>query len=348
MPNGKGRTAALLASLASVFHTPPIRADWTIVNLHPGGQLSSWIHAVDGGRQGGESLGNPGFWSGSGSSWTALAPSHFGAVHGMSGGVQVGVIGVGLASHAALWRGTPESLVDLHPAGVPSSQALAVYGDQQVGYIHDGRPRAALWYGTAESFVNLNPPGPFDSYARGTDGVHQYGEVYNTLSGVFHAVRWSGSAASMVSLHPAGAGRSRLHGVAPGQQVGEVDGHAALWSGTAASFVDLNPPGRTGSVLFATCGSAQVGMANFGSLDWRPGIWFGTAQSFTPLPVPAGYTLVEVRAVESFNGQYYIGGSGRNEATGAREALLWVGVPAPGTAAVLGVAGVAAARRRRR
>src|SRR5688572_8853017 len=58
--------------------------------------------------------------------------------HSISGSSQVGVGELsseqGLISHALLWNGTAESVVDLHPSGFSSSIATGVSGDFQVGY----------------------------------------------------------------------------------------------------------------------------------------------------------------------------------------------------------------------
>src|SRR5258706_104148 len=76
-------------------------------------------------------------------------------------------------------RGTAASWVDLHPAGVTSSDGLAVGNGQQVGYVGlGGGYHASLWSGTASSWVDLAPAGSQYSYAYGAFGGQQVGHVY--------------------------------------------------------------------------------------------------------------------------------------------------------------------------
>src|SRR5205814_2014013 len=78
---------------------------------------------------------------------------------GVSGGQQVGYIYDSASSnyHAALWRGSAGSLVDLNPTGATVSYAFGVHNNQQVGYARvAGFTRASLWNGTAASWVDLN------------------------------------------------------------------------------------------------------------------------------------------------------------------------------------------------
>src|SRR2546421_8687195 len=77
---------------------------------------------------------------------------------GTDGGSQVG----GVDGHAALWRGTAESMVDLHPAGFTSSWATGVAGEQQNrggGRNRPGAPQRALaWVWSAQSGGGFTPP----------------------------------------------------------------------------------------------------------------------------------------------------------------------------------------------
>ena len=85
------------------------------------------------------------------------------AAYGVSDNIQVGN-GVGPSGqHALMWRSTPDSVVDLHPAGYVGSWANDVAGDVQVGSVWPNELTAAdytdyayAWYGTAESGVNLH------------------------------------------------------------------------------------------------------------------------------------------------------------------------------------------------
>ena len=82
----------------------------------------------------------------------------------IAGNIQGGIAG---PSHAALWRGTPESYVDLHPTWIANSLTSVVYGadkDVQVGFVaYRNEPipyrddsHATIWFGTAASMVDLH------------------------------------------------------------------------------------------------------------------------------------------------------------------------------------------------
>ena len=65
---------------------------------------------------------------------------------------QVGYAG----SHAGIWFGTPESFVDLNPAGATFSLANATIDTMQAGYaIIDSFHRAILWFGAADNYIDL-------------------------------------------------------------------------------------------------------------------------------------------------------------------------------------------------
>ena len=65
--------------------------------------------------------------------------------------------------HALLWSGTAASAIDLTPIGYDISDAMAISGNQQVGYgwgpaAGPGNyEHALLWSGTAASAVDLPP-----------------------------------------------------------------------------------------------------------------------------------------------------------------------------------------------
>lgn len=178
------------------------------------------------------------------------------AANATDGRQQVGVLVVGSSNHAALWTGTPESVVDLHPSlltGFDSSVGFGIAPGQQVG---EGigpatggiNPHALFWKGTAESATDLNSSPYISSSAYGTDGQYQVGSGY--ADGHSHALLWNGTANSVIDLHPQSVGGfsdSGAFGVGGGQQVGFLsygplsEQHAAVWSGTADSAVDLRP-----------------------------------------------------------------------------------------------------------
>jgi len=79
--------------------------------------------------------------------------------YGVKGGQQVGIAyDYATIPHAALWSGSANSLVNLHPSGWYGSAAYDLAGGQQVGvvYNYSNLSFAALWSGSASSFVNLH------------------------------------------------------------------------------------------------------------------------------------------------------------------------------------------------
>ena len=115
--------------------------------------------------------------------------------------------------HAALWTGTSQSLVDLHPAGFSESLVRAITEEVQVGFVIIGD--------------NSIPPTPGQP---------------NSIQ--FHAALWRGTSGSFVDLHPASARNSQLNGAYGPYQVGFAvlnnQAHAGIWAGMAGSFIDLH------------------------------------------------------------------------------------------------------------
>ena len=215
----------------------------------------------------------------------------------------------GIASHAGLWTGTAASWIDLHPAGSTSSIAYGTSGSQQVGRAIVGLVgRASLWTGSAASWIDLHPAGSTHSHALATSGANQVGAAI--IGGVNRAGLWSGTAGSWVDLSPAGALHSSAAGVA--------DAHQA--------------------------GTAFVGGRN------RASFWTGTAASWEDLSLSLTGSWGDTFANSVWGDAttLYIAGWGMNLTTDREEALLWTRpIPAPGAAALLGLCGVIAARRRR-
>jgi hypothetical protein len=134
----------------------------------------------------------------------------------LSGGVQVGEYGRNWSLQAAMWRGTSESIIVLHPAappGYPSdgqvSTACGAGDGQQVGLVAWKKKalappdmRAALWTGSAKSFVDLTPLGVKHAQARACAGGVQVGWVSDDANNsMTRAVLWQGSATDLVDLH---------------------------------------------------------------------------------------------------------------------------------------------------
>lgn len=349
--------------LGTCVITPPAMAQWKAIRLHSSAFSGSVAGAVWGDWQGGTAgigQSKPILWHSSSKEWINLAPGPGlgGGIFGMHENRQVGYVN----GHASLWSGTPESRVDLHPSWAEGSFAYGVWGDEQVGYTYVGSGnnsgRAALWRGSAASYVNLHPGGTaVSSVATAVAAGQQGGRIEFPYPGggtIPHAALWSGTPGSFVDMNPPGATSSGITSMWPGQQVGNagfpgIGGLAGYWSGTPESFVSLQPPNVTQAVILGTCGSAQAGYAyHMGA--WSAAAWFGTAESFVNLHLflpPGQYYQSTAGAVSFHDGLYSVVGSATS-ITGSGEAWLWVGVPAPGSAAVLLTAGALAARRRSR
>lgn len=157
-------------------------------------------------------------------------------------------------SHALLWLGTAESVVDLHPSGWIYSRAWGTSGSQQVSWGRcSGGVHALLWSGTAESHVDLNPAGFWQSSAQGLCGGRQVGFGRDfTTGGALHAILWEGTAESMVDLHsflPAGYVSSLAYDIdSAGNIVGYARtgtgaNHAVLWvpEPSIGAEIDIDP-----------------------------------------------------------------------------------------------------------
>jgi hypothetical protein len=246
-------------------------AGWEVISLHPAGATSSEAWAISGGRQAGYVAFHPVWWR-----------------------------------HAALWSGTAESWVDLHPGGeYHTSMVIDMSDKQQAGFTHKGEGwglvEAAMWSSTSESWFNLHPAADVSySWATGISGDVQVGRVEvavwvaGDLHYVEHASLWKGTAESWVDLNPAGALTSRANATSGGQQAGyayfgrwneEADQHAGYWSGSAGSWVDLHPAGSSYSYAADVSDGQQVGAARFGG-RLHAGTWSGTAASWVDLNPP--------------------------------------------------------------
>jgi hypothetical protein len=192
----------------------PLRALlWTssgVVNLHPSGYNVSTATATDGVQQVGHGdlhgYVHALLWMGSANSVVDLNPLAgyvASRAHGVSDGQQVGigiysangVLTSSARSHALLWRGTAESVVDLHLSGFRESNALAVAGSQQVGWgiTADGLFHALVWNGTADSVVDLHVFLPARFASSVASGIDASGNIIGWAefgTGERHAVLW--------------------------------------------------------------------------------------------------------------------------------------------------------------
>jgi hypothetical protein len=158
-------------------------------------------------------------WCGTADSVVVLHPIGFrqSAVRDVWGNYQVGVFdttqvgfasisaGVESESHALMWRGNADSVVDLHPIGYSDSSARDVWENTQVGWgisTADLNLHALLWNGDADTVVDLHPIGFKHSVARAVAGPWQVGEGSgDTTEHREHALVWDGTAGSVHDLH---------------------------------------------------------------------------------------------------------------------------------------------------
>jgi hypothetical protein len=348
--------------LSLILCSQSLSAQWTAIKLHPDGWRSSEGFASGPGIQGGY-LDNPNtripvIWSGSAGSSFNLAP-----IAGPPG--QVNVIygnqqGGEFALHAAIWAGTAESMVGLHPGkAYRKSWVTGMADGEQVGIaeLQNFRLQAALWQGSSQSFTSLHPAAALESAASCTDGIRQGGVLTlgvqpNTS---LHAVLWNGSAEDYIDLNPGPQYHSAITSMAADQQGGWykplIGGQrAAVWNGTPQSMVDLHPFSGGGSIILGTTGEVQVGWAGLPNASARAALWLGTPESYVDLNsfLPPQYPSGRASAVWQDGSTVYVVGMAYNTQLGYPEAWMWVGtVPAPGAAAMILLTPLLLARRKR-
>jgi hypothetical protein len=248
------------------------------IDLHPTDFRYSQALETDGQRQVGSGNGPPTnfarhalLWNGSANNYVDLHPTtgtwNDSIARAIAGDQQVGNINFYYDGqdtsplsivHAALWRGSAASVVDLHPTsigGCGRSYGNDTDGSRQVGYcffsnVDTTKPyRAVVWSGTAASAVILHPTGFTHSFAEGVSGNEQVGYAFNSLQGdgYSRALLWRGTAASVVSLHPTGYLATSANATNGINQVGSGStsnnvsvSHALRWIGTANSVLDLH------------------------------------------------------------------------------------------------------------
>jgi hypothetical protein len=215
-------------------------------------------------------------WTGSPGSLVILSPNDwFAEATSIAGGQQVGYTdrsfggnegGVTYRIHAALWRGTPESYVDLHPplagANSPGDQRTVILdtdGTEQVGWGYFLLPagggsytsewRALLWRGTPQSAVSLHPPGWVQSYALGVRNGAQVGWGNQDDSSPTRALVWHGTPQSLVVLGE-GTALDTNGTTHVGTRASGYYAHAFRWDGDTGNGFDLHtllPPGYDNS-----------------------------------------------------------------------------------------------------
>ena len=242
----------------------------TGIDLHPFEIGDSAALDTSGQQQVGYANGPPtGFaphawlWNGDATGSVDLHPAGFwgdSIARATAGGQQVGNINFSneknppvIIVHAALWSGSAESVVDLHPAiaGCDRSYGEDTDGVHQVGFCYCSTAenpyhRALLWQGSAASAVNLHPAEFTQSFAEGVAGDEQVGYAFGG-DGYTRALLWHGSAESVISLHSDGFLATSAYATNGIEQVGFGEtatfpstAHALRWSGTAESVFDLH------------------------------------------------------------------------------------------------------------
>jgi len=289
----------LAVSVAVACATPCAHAQWTVVNLHPGGVSHSYGLCVANGQQVGESNFYAALWTGSNASVVNLHPPSAGVGTGSTAyavhdGRQGGYVNIGLVTptaHASLWSGSAASWVDLHPPGATRSGIFAMHGARQGGFASgpgtSNRDHASLWSGNALSWMDIHPAGARDSLIRAMGPGIQAGDTYFTVSAP-NASLWRGTADSWVNLHPAGASRSQATALADGRIYGHATfagaNHAGQWTDSADSWVDFHPAGATASVISGAFTGIQVGSATIGGSE-HACVWHNASSSWEDLHV---------------------------------------------------------------
>jgi hypothetical protein len=118
------------------------------IDLTPPGALDSWASAIFDGQIVGSANGRPAMWVGPNHIYVNLAPTpgSQGGVHATNGVQQVG----GVDGHAAVWSGTPDSMLDLSqflPVGLTDASPLAIDTEGNiVGSAFNGIGREAMMW----------------------------------------------------------------------------------------------------------------------------------------------------------------------------------------------------------
>ncbi len=124
--------------------------------------------------------------------------STYSRIQGMAGDVQVGRGLFDGLNHACLWKGTPESFVDMHPSVAYDSGLNDTTGRYHAGYItHGGLGQAGLWIGDdPESFIDLHAMLGPDRYFSVAYGIAEHNGKPHVVgraghvNGISRAVAW--------------------------------------------------------------------------------------------------------------------------------------------------------------
>jgi len=318
---------------------PGSPTEYTFIDLHSAavGNASGGFGIGDGQQVGfgGDAEVHPYLWTGSAASAVNLSPTAPGQAWGVDGGKQVGWINLEIPiTHAAVWSGTAASMIDINPPGRDSSAALAIHGDNIVGYAGTEvpeigtTPHATLWQGPAHNFIDLHPAGFYYSNAIGVSANAQVGR--GSIGQLDHALMWHGSADSVIDLHPAGYDSSFAWGMSDTQQVGrgqmEFVGRALLWSGSAQSVIDLHRDEFEGTQANDVEGGVQVGTGYRSDGLQHALAWSGSADSMIDLHdfVPPGFLWSLASGIDEEGNIVGFARTGREDTPS--HAVMWVPV----------------------
>lgn len=98
-------------------------------------------------------------------------------------------------THAVVWSGTAQSMIDLNG----NHEGSAIYGMSHGQLVGGVDSDAALWPSVSSPFISLNPPGVTAATLYATCGTAQVGQAVTTDGGV--AAIWFGTADSFMPLN---------------------------------------------------------------------------------------------------------------------------------------------------
>jgi hypothetical protein len=314
---------AIIASLFVLAFASPATASYKVVDVTPPALITQGLTGASGGYEVGNEI--TGYyqcgrghcpitrayhWTGASSNAIDLTPAAYFASHvsAISKGVEVGWVQQTQQRiyHAAQWRGTAASFVDLNnPADCCGSQLLAIDGRAQVGATVDANLglHAAAWAGTVTSEIRLGGFGATYSTATGVSDGKLVGQAYTT------AMEWTGNTYTPLALPCNGCPNAQAFGIYDDGVVGygnltAGNFHAYFWPNSTTNAIDLNPPNNYESFALAIYQKKKVGytlnLNQLGSPIFHAAVWSGVASKFQDLQkyLPSSYAESSALAVD--------------------------------------------------
>jgi hypothetical protein len=171
----------------------------TVLSTNDDIWTSGYIRGAGGAMQVGDygHIWHAAYWTGTPASLRVIGLGNYSTLYGTDGVQQVGM--TMYPRSAALWSGSRESYVNLHPPQAGTSDARAVHSGTQVGKASiNNLDHACLWRGTPASWVDLHPAEASTSICLGVFGEHQVGSA--VINGVRRASYWCGTSSSWQDL----------------------------------------------------------------------------------------------------------------------------------------------------